>query len=137
MCPYDYCSLVYRSANAGGIPFNEGYPLQKTQRQFVRKDTATIPALLGRLLFLRPDSEDDSVRNDCFCLLSGLFLPWSREQPPVKPSGDSWEDFFSAKKSLLSPRVLRHIDNLSLLHKSKEEAQIDQLRLLAQYGEEE
>src|SRR5579859_5484676 len=50
--------------------------------------------------------------------------------------GDSWEDVFSVKKSLLSPQILRHIDNLSLLHKSKEEAQIDQLQLLAKYGEE-
>src|SRR5579859_5479707 len=137
MCLYDYCSLVYRSADASGIPFDEGHPLQKTHRQFVRKDTATIPALLGRLLFLRPDSEDELVRNDFFCLVSGLFLPWSHEQPPVKPGGDSWDEFFSVKKSLLSPRILQHIDNLSLLHKSKEEAQIDQLRLLAQYGEEE
>src|SRR5579859_7795450 len=137
MSLYDYCSLVYRSADAGGIPFDEGHPLQNMHCQFVRKNTATIPTLLGRLLFLRPDSEDESVRNDYFCLVSGLFLPWSREQPPVKPVGDSWEEFFSVKKSLLSPRILRHIDNLSLLHKSKEEAQIDQLQLLAQYGEDE
>jgi len=61
MCLYDYCSLVYRSADTGGIPFIEGHSLQKTHRQFVRKDTATIPTLLGRLLFLRPDSEDESV----------------------------------------------------------------------------
>jgi hypothetical protein len=103
MCLYDYCSLVYKSTDAGGIPFDEGHPLQKTYRQFVRKDTAKIPTLLGRLLFLQPDSEDESVQNDYFCLLLGLFLPWSREQPPVKLTDHSWEDFFLAKKSLLSP----------------------------------
>jgi PIF1-like helicase len=136
MCLYDYCSLVYRSYDAGGIPFDEGHPLQKSCRQFVRKDKEAIPTLLGRLLFLRPDSEDESVRIDYFCLLSGLFLPWSREQPPVKPVGDSWEVFFAAKRDSLSLRLLRNIDNLALLHKSKEEAQIDQLQLLAQYGKE-
>jgi PIF1-like helicase len=136
MCLYDYCSLVYKSKDAGGIPFEEGHPLQKSYRQFVRKDTAAIPTLLGRLLFLRPDSEDESVRSDYFCLLSGLFLPWSHEQPPVKPVGDSWEDFFSAKNDILSPRIVRYIDNLALLHKSKEEAQVDQLQLLAQYGKD-
>jgi hypothetical protein len=31
---------------------------------------------------------------------------------------------------------LRHVNNLSLLHKSKEEAQVDRLQLLAQYGED-
>jgi hypothetical protein len=137
MCLYDYCSLVYRSNDAGGISFNEGHPLQKTYRQFVRKDTAKIPTLLGRLLFLRPDSEDESVRNDYFCLLSGLFLPWSHEQPPLKLTNQSWEDFFSTKNGVLSPRILRHIYNLSLLHKSKEEARIDQLQLSAQYEKEQ
>jgi hypothetical protein len=136
MCLYDYCSLVYRSYDAGGIPFDEGHPLQKSCRQFVRKEKEAIPTLLGRLLFLRPDSDDESVRSDYFCLLSGLFLPWSREQPPVKPVGDSWEVFFAGKRDSLSPRLLRNIDNLALLHKSKEEAHIDQLQLLAQYGKE-
>jgi ATP-dependent DNA helicase PIF1 len=135
MCLYDYCSLVYKSDDAGGIPFDEGHPLQKSYRQFVRKDGAFIPTLLGRLLFLRPDSEDESVRSDYFCLLSGLFLPWSRQQPPVKPVANSWEEFYSTKRNILSPRILRYIDNLSLLHKSKEEAQIDQLQLQAQYGQ--
>jgi len=106
MSLYDYCSLVYRSADTGGIPFDEGHPLQKTHRQFVREDTVTIPTLLGRPLFLRPDSEDESVRNDYFCLVSGLFLPWSRKHPPAKPIGDSSEEFFSAKKGLLLPRIL-------------------------------
>jgi hypothetical protein len=136
MSLYDYCSLVYKPTAAGGIPFDEGYPLQNSYHQFVRKDTVAIPTLLGRLLFLRPDSDDESVRSDYFCLLSGLFLPWNHEQPPVKPVGDSWEDFFSAKKDSLSLRTLRYIDNLSLLHKSKEEAQIDQLQLMAQYGKD-
>jgi hypothetical protein len=136
MCLYDYCALVYRSTDTGGIPFDEGHPLQKTHRQSIRRDTVKIPTLLGRLLFLRPDSGDESVRNDYFCLVSGLFLAWSHNQPPVKPAGNSWEDFFLAQKNLLSHRILRYIDNLSLLHKSKEEAHIDQLQLLAQYGEE-
>jgi hypothetical protein len=39
-------------------------------------------------------------------------------------------------RHLISSRISRHIDNLSLLHESKEEAQIDQLQLLAQYGKE-
>jgi hypothetical protein len=90
--------------------------------------------LLGRLLFLRPDSGDEAVREDHFCLVTGLFVPWNYSQSPRKPANESWERFFSSKKSHLSPRVLRYIDNLALLHKSKEEAHIDQLRLHAQYG---
>src|SRR5579859_1872006 len=136
MCLYDYVSLVYKSTNQGGIPFDSAHPQNATNRQFIRKETAAIPTLLGKLLFLRPDSGDESVRNEYFCLVSGLFIPWTRDQPPVKASTDSWENSFSVKKEFLSPRLLRHIDNLALLHKSREEAEIDRLQLLAQYGQD-
>lgn len=88
---YDYCSLVYRSTEAGGIPFEQGHPLEKSYGQFVQKDTSTIPTLLGRLLFLRPDSDDQAIQSEYFCLLSGLFLPWSRQQPPIKPAGNLFD----------------------------------------------
>lgn len=136
MCLYDYVSLVYKSTNQGGIPFDSAHPQHATNRQFIRKETAAIPTPLGKLFFLRPDSDDESVRNEYFCLVSGLFIPWTHDQPPVKPSTDSWEEFFSVKKEFVSPRLLRHIDNLALLHKSKVEAQIDRLQLLAQDGHE-
>lgn len=137
MCLYDYCALVYKSKNAGGLPYESAHPQHLTHRQFVRKQTVTIPTLLGRLLFLRPDSGDEVVREHHFCLITGLFVPWTNSQLPRKPANESWERFFSSKKSYLSPRVLRYIDNLALLHKSKEEAHIDQLRLHAQYGNDE
>ena len=132
LCLYDYCSLVYKSRDIGGLPFDSLHPQYKTYRQIVRKDTNVIPTLLGRILFLRPDSGDDVVRNDHFCLLTGLFVPWSHLQLPQKPSDVSWESHFVSRKWLASPRILRYIDNLALLHKSKEEAVIDQLRLHAQ-----
>ena len=133
MCLYDYCVLVYKSKNAGGLPYESAHPQHLIYRQFVRKQTVAIPTLLGRLLFLRPDSGDEAVREDHFCLVTGLFVSWNNSQSPRKPANESWERFFSSKKSHLSPRVLRYIDNLALLHKSKEEAHIDQLRLHAQY----
>jgi hypothetical protein len=136
MSLYDYVSLVYKSTNQGGIPFDPAHPQHATNCQFIRKETATIPTLLRKLLFLRPDSDDESVRNEYFCLISGLFVPWTRDQPPVKAPTDSWENSFSVKKEFLSPCLLRHIDNLALLHKSREEAEIDRLQLLAQYGQD-
>src|SRR5216117_2528060 len=62
------------------------------------KGNRAIPTLLGKLLFLRPDSDDELVRNEYFCLVSGLLIPWTRDQSPVKASTDSWEKFFSIKK---------------------------------------
>jgi hypothetical protein len=72
MCLYDYVSLVYKSTNQGGIPFNSAHPQHATNRQFIRKKTVAIPTPLGKLFFLRPDSDDESVRNEYFCLVSGL-----------------------------------------------------------------
>jgi hypothetical protein len=137
MCLYDYCSLVYKSRDAGGLQFDTCHPQHTTHRQFVRKTRAAIPTLLGRLLFLRPDSDDEAVKEDHFCILSGLFVPWNNERPPQKSSAASWEQLFSMKKPDLSRRILRYIDNLTLLHKSKEEARIDQMRQQAQYGHTE
>jgi hypothetical protein len=141
MCLYDYCSLVYKSSiskshDKRGLPFDPLHPQHKTYRQFVRKDTSVIPTLLGRLLFLRPDSGDEAVRSDHFCLLTGLFIPWSHVKPPQKLSDICWEIHFVAQEPHLPPRILRYIDNLALLHKSKEEAIIDQLRLHAQVAGE-
>ena len=48
----------------------------------------------------------------------------------------SWEELFRTKEKTLSPRILRYIGNLALLHKSKEEARINQLQLRAQFAEE-
>src|SRR5579859_3608993 len=52
MCLYDYASLVYKSRNYGGIPFDPVHPQHRTSRQFVRRDTVAIPMLLGKMLFL-------------------------------------------------------------------------------------
>jgi ABC-type multidrug transport system fused ATPase/permease subunit len=46
-------------------------------------------------------------------------------------------DVFLDSKITHFPRILRYIDNLALLHKSTEEAHIDQLRLHAQNGDRE
>jgi hypothetical protein len=87
-------------------------------------------------MFRRPDS-GECVRNDHFCIVSALFLPWSHDQPLQKPNAVSWEDYFSSKKPGVTVRLLRYIENLGLMHKSKEEACIDQLRLHALQGEGE
>jgi len=42
--------------------------------------------------------------------------------------GQSWEEFYNVERGEMSPRLLYHIDNLDLLHKSKEESQIDMLQ---------
>src|SRR5216117_2528058 len=43
MCLYDYISLVYKSTNQGGIPFDPTHPQYATNRQFIRKETEQYP----------------------------------------------------------------------------------------------
>jgi hypothetical protein len=39
---------------------------------------AVILTLLGKLLFLNKDSDEDSTQEDYYCILVSLFFPWSR-----------------------------------------------------------
>ena len=136
-CLYDYCSLVYKDKKRDcGLSFESMHPQHATHRQFVRQGKPAIPTLLGKLLFLRPDSTDEVVRNAHFSLVSAVFVPWSHDHPHAKSHTMSWEEFFRTKEETLPPRISRHISNLALLHKSKEEARIDQLQLRAQFAED-
>jgi len=76
LCLYDYCSLVYKDKKADcGLSFESMHPQHVTHRQFVRYEKVTISTLLGKLLFLRSDSTDASVRSEHFYLVSALFVP--------------------------------------------------------------
>ena len=48
----------------------------------------------------------------------------------------SWEEFYNVKRGEMSPCLLYYIDNLDLLHKSKEESQIDVLQQRARSNED-
>jgi hypothetical protein len=77
MCLYDYFSLFYKERTMRGIRFDSRHPQANTHCQILRPSNIQIPNLLGRLLFLRPDSEDEKVKEDYYCLLAALFVPWS------------------------------------------------------------
>ena len=128
LCLYNYCFLVYKDKKHDcGLPFESVHPQHANHRQFVRRGKPAIPTLLGKSRFLRPDSPDEAIKSTHFCLVSAVFVPWSHEQPLTKSPTMSWEEFFRSRGETLAPRILRYISNLALLHKSKEEARIDQL----------
>src|SRR5579859_5179523 len=131
-CLYDYHSLVYKKAGrTGGLIFASRHPQHTTYRQFLRAGRPAIPTLLGKLLFLTPHAIEPQKREDYFCILAGLFFPWSCDSPlkATSEQDESWEHFFHDKQSsFLSPRLCRYIENLDLLRKSKEEARIDRLQ---------
>lgn len=62
-----------------------------------------------------------------------LFIPWY-DQVPLKRAADSWEDHFQIRSPHLSPRIRRHIFNIDLLHKSKEESRFDRMQREARQG---
>ena len=127
LCLYDYISLFYKRKRQGGIRFTSNHPQHGTHTQFLRDGPPAIPTLNGSLFFLKPDSSDENIREDYHCIITGLFFPWQTNHL-IKPFDVSWEFHFETLKPMLSPRLLRHISNLLLLHKSREESIIDRLQ---------
>lgn len=130
-CLYDYSSLVYKVKGLKGVAFSAQHPQAGTQSQHIRKPSESrpipIPNLLGRILFVRPESTDPKVVEDYYGLVSTLFIPWSFSNPP-NPQQISWKDWFQSQLPSLSLRVIQLIDNLSLLHKSRVEAKFDRMQ---------
>jgi hypothetical protein len=83
-CLYDYRSLIYKEKKKGGINFTIDHPQHQHHRQFVRQDAVAIPNLLGRLLFVQPNSDNETERQEYHYI--ALFLPWSWERP-LNPQG--------------------------------------------------
>ena len=82
-CLYDYYSMFYKRNRQGGISFTSQHPQHQSYRQFIR-DPA-IPALLGKIFTIKPNSTGEKDLEEYFCILSGLFVPWSNHHP-FKPS---------------------------------------------------
>jgi len=127
VCLYDYASLVYKKKRQGGTSF-DAYRVQASYySQYVREETAAVPNLIGRLLFINPDTDDADESEDFFRILTGLFVPWGREGVR-KAQEESWEQHFSNLKHQLSPRIRRYVENLGLLHKTSKEIELDRLQ---------
>ena len=114
-----------------GVPFLIDHPQTESHTQLLRDDFTTVPTLLGKLFFVKSDSDDLTKRDNYYCIIAGLFFPWSENQSP-KDSNQTWENFVKTNEHLLSPRLRRLIYNLSLLHKSKEDSQVHQMHFRAQ-----
>src|SRR5204862_3038316 len=65
-----------------GLFFDAHHPQHAHYSQFLRKDSVTIPTLLGKLLFVKPDSEDEKKREDYYCLIASMFFPWCKKRTP-------------------------------------------------------
>ena len=126
-CLYDYRTMIYKWKHRNGIYFTVDHPQYSTHSQFCRETADTIPCLTGTLLHLAPNSADVKDREKFFSILVGIFIPW-HDHIPLNQLTDLWEDHFHLQSPHLSPRILRHISNIELLHKSKEESQFDRMQ---------
>ena len=129
-CLYDYSSMYVKRKSQEGIPFSLEHPQRAQYSQAIRANGYATPNLLGKILHLNPQSSEKCDREDFYCIVVGLFVPWG--MPDIeKPSESSWEEHYNCIKTRLSPRVLRYIDNVNLLYKSKEESRLDRLQMLS------
>ena len=129
-CLYDYFSIFYKRKCHNGIPFAAPHPQLLTHTQFARETEARVPALIGNILFVKPDSTDEDVREEYYCILTGLFLPW-HAGIPIRPADVTWEAHYHQLSHTISPRLRRYIENLKNLHKSHDESIIDRLQQAA------
>src|SRR5271170_5593142 len=72
-CLYDHFSLFYKEWTMRGIQLDPHHPQANTHCQILRRSNIQVPNLLGRLLFICPNSEDEQVKEDYYCLLAALF----------------------------------------------------------------
>src|SRR5436190_13914359 len=63
-CLYDYCAQFYKRKKLNGLFFDAHHPQHAHYGQFLRKDSAIISTLLGKLLFVKPDSKDEKKNED-------------------------------------------------------------------------
>ena len=136
MCLYDYVSLFYKERGSNGIPFRDEHPQANTHSQILRKSSQQIPNLLGRILFLRPDSKDEQMTEDYYCLVAALFIPWSDRQP-LNPTATSWENWYLSHAPRPPPRIARLIQNLELLHKTIDEIDFDRIQRASLDGDDD
>ena len=105
-CLYDYSALVYKTKGLKGVGFLEQHPQVGSQSQHIRKPCESrpipIPNLLGRILFVRPDSPDPKIVDDYYGLISLMFLPWSCSELP-NPQRLEWKDWYDSQEPLISP----------------------------------
>jgi hypothetical protein len=130
-CLYDYCAQFYKHKRMNGLLFDSPHPQREHYSQFLRQSPANVPTLLGKLFFVKPDSLNEKDRRDYHCLIASLFFPWSQKRTP-KSSNETWEQFVEAHRENLLPRLRRIIDNLTLLHKTKEDTRLHHLQMQAQ-----
>src|SRR5579859_4815574 len=136
ICLYNYFSLLYKERSSKGIQFDHGHPQANTNSQILHKSSQQVPNLLGRILFLRLDSKDEQMKEDYYCLVVALFIPWSDRQP-FNPTATSWEDWYLNHAPQLPPRIARLIQNLQLLHKTKDEIDFDRIQRASLDGEDD
>src|SRR5437762_4457342 len=67
-CLYDYCTQFYKRKKLNGLFFDAYHPQHAHYSQFLRNDSVIVPTLLGKLLFIKPDAEDEKKSEEYYCL---------------------------------------------------------------------
>ena len=77
---------------------------------------------------MKKDSEVPKDRDEYSCLLTSMFVPWNVDAPP-NPDNVPWDVWLADCLLAIPPRILRTINHLELLHKSRIEVELHQKQL--------
>src|SRR5579859_5752269 len=76
------------------------------------------------------------MKEEYSSLVAALFIPWS-DRHPLNPTATSWEDWYLNHAPRPPPRIARIIQNLELLHKTKDEINFDRLQRASLDGDDD
>jgi hypothetical protein len=75
-CLYDYSAMYVKRKCKEGIPFTPDHPQREQYSQIERTNGYATPNLLGNIMHLNPRSSEKCEREDFYCIVVGLFVPW-------------------------------------------------------------
>jgi len=80
-CLYEYGAMYHKSKGLQGFPFTSEHMQHRHCSQVSNIGPPQVPNLLGALFYLNRRSKETSIRNDFFCILTALFVPWAFDSP--------------------------------------------------------
>lgn len=119
--------------NTNGTKMNERHTFERLHPQssshiLIKRSNPIVPVLLGPQI---PRHDREETRERYHRALSTLFIPW-RTVKDLCHANETWSDAFEARKSSISLRAQKIIQNIQLLHECKKQRDEHLLQVISQ-----
>ena len=116
-----------------GTKMNERHTFERAHPQssshiLIKRSNPIVPVLLGPQI---PRHDREETRERYYRALLTLFVPW-RTVKDLCHANETWYDAFEARKSVVSLRAQKVIQNIQLLHECKKQRDEHLLQVISQ-----